>query len=341
MEQLLKRITDKKLKLDQYRPLPKETLESLEDWLRVELTYSSNAIEGNTLTRLETAEVIEKGISATLPAKSLKDQLEAINHAKALAFIQSLAQKKRSYQNIAEVDILEIHKLILAGINDEWAGRYRESEVFVKGATVNFPLPQNVPYEMDEFMQWLERTQGEHPVSVAADAHFKLVTIHPFVDGNGRTARLLMNLILTIHGYPMAVIRNEDRTAYLEAVNRGQTKYDLTAFYEIVEIAVERSLDAYFAAATGKQRVTPLIAKPNAQSATLLKIGELAEAAHETIHTLRFWTKAGLLQVAANSPGGYHLYSPSILERVRKIRELQTAKRLTLAEIREDLKRTA
>src|SRR5258708_24248214 len=129
MEQLLKRITDKKLKLDQYRPLPKETLESLEDWLRVELTYSSNAIEGNTLTRLETAEVIEKGISATLPAKPLKDQLEAINHAKALSFIQSLAQKKRTHQDVTETDILTIHKLILSGIDNEWAGKYRHSEV--------------------------------------------------------------------------------------------------------------------------------------------------------------------------------------------------------------------
>src|SRR5437762_2811767 len=94
MAALLTRLTNKKLKLDQYRPLHNETLESLEDWLKVELTYSSNAIKGNTLTRLETAEVIEKGVSATLPAKPLKDQLEAINHAKALSFIQLLAQKK-------------------------------------------------------------------------------------------------------------------------------------------------------------------------------------------------------------------------------------------------------
>src|SRR5258707_5995737 len=167
MDQNLNRLTIKKLKFDLLRPVNRQVFDSLEGWLRVELTYSSNAIEGNTLTRLETAEVIEKGISATLPAKPLKDQLEAINHAKALSFIQSLAQKKRSHQDITEADILAIHKLILAGINDEWAGRYRESEVFVKGTTVNFPFPQNVPYEMDEFMQWLEHTQGQHPVSVA------------------------------------------------------------------------------------------------------------------------------------------------------------------------------
>src|SRR5258706_14890567 len=156
MESILKRITAKKLKLDQYKPLPKETLESLEGWLSVELTYSSNAIEGNTLTRLETAEVLEKGISAVLPAKPLKDQLEAINHSKALDLVRSLSKERPTHQVITEKDILAIHKLILAGINDEWAGRYRHSETFVRGATVTFPLPQHVPYAMDEFMQWLE-----------------------------------------------------------------------------------------------------------------------------------------------------------------------------------------
>ena len=130
--------------------------DSLEEWLKVELTYSSNAIEGNTLTRLETAEVLEKGISAVLPAKPLKDQLEAINHSKALDLVRSLSKERPTHQVITEKDILAIHKLILAGINDEWAGRYRHSEIFVRGAAVTFPLPQHVPYEMDEFMQWLE-----------------------------------------------------------------------------------------------------------------------------------------------------------------------------------------
>src|SRR5947207_270541 len=108
MEALLKRITAKKLKLDQHEPLSKETLASLEEWLSVELTYSSNAIEGNTLTRLETAEVIEKGIAAAIPAKPLKDQLEAINHAKALEFVKALARTRRSHQAINEADILSI-----------------------------------------------------------------------------------------------------------------------------------------------------------------------------------------------------------------------------------------
>jgi Fic family protein len=341
METRLKRITFKKLRLDQHQPLPKDAVSQLEDWLRVELTYSSNAIEGNTLTRLETAEIIEKGVAATVGAKPLRDQLEAINHAKALDFIKSLARSKQSHQRIAEDDILAIHKIILAGIDDKWAGRYRQSEVFVKGATVIFPLPQNVPYQMDEFIQWLETQQEEHPVRVAADAHFKLVTIHPFVDGNGRTARLLMNLILLINSYPMAVIRNEDRVIYLEAVNKGQTKNDLMPFYAVVEKAVERSLNAYLAAARGKSALAPLTVGTKSESGDLFKIGELAKETGETIHTLRYWTSKGLLRVARLTPGGYQLYAPTMIGQAKKIRYLQKIRRLTLDEIRRKLERAA
>jgi Fic family protein len=341
MEPRLKRIVAKKPQLDRLRPLSKAAIQNLEDWLKVELTYSSNAIEGNTLTRLETAEILEKGVAVTLNAKPLRDQLEAINHAKALDFVKMLAGKRKTHQDIREADILAIHKLILTCINDEWAGKFRQSEFFVRGASVIFPPPQNISYEMDEFMAWLERTQGEHPVKVAADAHYKLVTIHPFVDGNGRTARLLMNLILAIHNYPMAIIRNEERSAYLEAVNHGQTKGDLTAFYALIETAVERSLDAYLAASYGKSAMKTLSARQRTAQSKTLKIGELAQATNETVHTLRFWTKQGLLEIVGQSKGGYQLYSPAMIDRAQKIRQLQTAKRLTLHEIQEELKRAS
>lgn len=129
MDDRLKKLTQKKKELDSKKPLAADVLKNLEEWLKVELTYSSNAIEGNTLTRLETAEVIERGISAVLKGKPLKDQLEAINHAKAVEFVRNLARQKKGHQFITEEDIKAIHKIILTGINDEWAGRYRESEV--------------------------------------------------------------------------------------------------------------------------------------------------------------------------------------------------------------------
>lgn len=325
-------LTRKKGELARQKPLDTAILKNLEEWLKVELTYSSNAIEGNTLTRIETAQVIEKGVSVALTGKSLQDQLEAINHAKALEYIRNLAKQKKNHQAITEEDIKEIHKIILTSINDEWAGRYRESEVFIKGVSVEFPLPQTVPHRMTEFCQWLSLQQNEHPVRVAADAHFKLVSIHPFIDGNGRTARLLMNLILIINGYPMAIIKNEDRTKYLESVNLGQTKDDLQMFYSVIEHGVERSLDAYLNATKNKPSIPVFMGKDT--NIKLLKISEFAQAARETIVTIRFWTKEGLLTAAKITDSGYVLYSPEMIEKVKKIRQWQNKERLSISEIK-------
>lgn len=334
MNDKLKTLTQKKAQLDKLRPLPKELEQSLEDWLRVEITYSSNAIEGNTLTRIETAEVLERGTAAVIKGKPLKDQLEALNHAKALAFIKTLAPTLKSHQYIKEEKIKEIHKIILTGINDEWAGRYRQTEVFIKGFNIDLPQPNKVPYMMAEFTQWLQGIQ-EHAVRVSADAHFKFVSIHPFVDGNGRTGRLLMNLILLIHGYPMAIIRNEERTQYLEALNTAQTKGNIEPFYSIVETAVERTIDAYINAAKGKPVLPTLTKIPKRE--TLLRIGDLAKETGETVYTIRFWTKEGLLTVKDYSQGGYQLYEPSMIERAKEIRRLQNEERLTIAEIKEKI----
>jgi Fic family protein len=339
MDNKIKQITEKKAELDSQKPLSPDVLANLEDWLKVELTYSSNAIEGNTLTRLETAEVIEKQGQVALKGKSLNDQLEAINHAKAVEYIRDLAKQKKGHQYITEADIQAIHTIILTGINDEWAGVYRKSEVFIKGASVEFPLPHSVHYKMQEFIQWLETQQDIHPVSVAADAHFKLVSIHPFVDGNGRTARLLMNLILIINDYPVAIIRNEDRAEYLEAVNLGQTKGDLEIYHSIIYQATERSLDAYLNATKGKPVIPILMGKGTYTK--LLKIGELAEATHETKATIRFWTNEGLLSAAAESKGGYQLYSPAMIDRAKTIRKLQKDSRLTIQEIKQELAKAA
>ena len=338
MNKNLGQLTKKKQQLDKFRPLSKDIIKNLEEWLKVELTYSSNAIEGNTLSRLETAEVIEKGVSATISGKALKDQLEAINHTKALELIKNLVEQRKGHQFVKEGDIKSIHKTILTGIDDQWAGKYRQTDVFIRGVGVEFPRPNEVSYKMKQFVEWLESQQESHPVRIAADAHFKFVSIHPFVDGNGRTARLLMNFILVLNSYPMAVVRNEDRTKYLEAVNKGQTKGDLQSFYDLMELSVERSLDAYLNAVEGKLPLGPLTKgirpSDDVLEKKLLKIGELAKATEETIHTLRYWTKQGLLEVREYTKGGYHLYSPSMINRVKKIRQLQDEERLTIIEIK-------
>ena len=332
MNDILQRITAKKQKLDAYKPLPIELVKNIEDWLKVELTYSSNAIEGNTLSRIETAEVIEKGVTAVISGKPLKDQMEAINHAKAVEFIKNLSSIRKSHQFITQQDILDIHKIILTGIDDHWAGKYRNTEVFIRGSNAEFPLPHLVPLAMSQFIEWLEGQQDIHPVQVAADAHYKFVTIHPFIDGNGRTTRLLMNLILQIHGYPMAVIRNEDRTAYLHSYEIARNEHSLEPFYTIVFTAVERSLDLYLDGLKNKQ---PALDQFGFKRKTkLLKIGELAKKTGETIHTLRYWTKEGLLTVSDHTKGGYQLYNSAAADRVKNIRTLQKEKRLSLAEIK-------
>lgn len=242
LAQQLKRIDEKKARLDAARPLPPELERNLNDWYRVELTYTSNAIEGNTLSRQETALVIEKG--TTIEGKTLREQIEAANHSKTIDFIKELILKKPSRKEIAEGDILDIHRIILTGIDDAQAGRYRSVAVRIAGAEVILPNPAKVPELMGEFMSWLHGPQ-EHRATVAADAHFKLVSIHPFVDGNGRTARLLMNLLLLQKNYPPAVIRPEDRRAYLNALEKGQTKGEMKEYSSIMFDAIERSLDNY------------------------------------------------------------------------------------------------
>src|SRR6266487_3041622 len=162
-----KRIEAKLAQLKALRKRKPKPHHSLESWFDIELTYSSNAIEGNTLTRIETAQVIEQGINVNIPGKPLKDLLEARNHQEALQYARQLAGKLKSHQFITESEILKIHHTMLKGIDDSWAGKYRQSEVFVKGSRTAFPLPEKVPFLMSEFYEWLSVTQGESPAKIA------------------------------------------------------------------------------------------------------------------------------------------------------------------------------
>ncbi len=241
MDNKLLKLQAKKQHLDSYKPLQNELIKNLEEWFRIELTYTSNAIEGNTLTRQETAMVVEEGI--TVKGKSLTEHQEAINHAKAFDYIQTLVNKKR--QELTAKDILDIHSIILNKIDDINKGRYRTVAVRLRGSETILPNPLKVPELMDEFIAWLQSDNSDHPVKIAIDAHYKLVSIHPFVDGNGRTARLLLNLLLMQAGFPSAIIRKEDRSEYINSLEKGQTKNDLVDYYDLMLEAVDRSLDIY------------------------------------------------------------------------------------------------
>lgn len=242
------KLTNKKKHLDSFRPLPDALVRNLDDWFRVELTYTSNAIEGNTLTRRETALVVEKGL--TVGGKSLTEHLEATNHAHALDWVKE--QIKRKPTALKEKDILHIHDVILKGIDDQNAGHYRSVPVRISGSAVILPNPLKVPDLMQDFAEWLSRNEGLHPVELGAEAHYRLVTIHPFVDGNGRCARLLMNMIFLMSGYPAAIIRKRDRLAYIGSLEKAQLGGSKEDYFKIIAKAVDRSLDIYLKAAAGE-----------------------------------------------------------------------------------------
>ena len=321
------KLAAKKKLLDEYEPLPDALLSNLDGWFRVELTYTSNAIEGNTLGRRETALVVEKGL--TIGGKSLLEHMEAVNHARALDWVK--VQVKRGPRSPTEEDILHIHSLIMKGIDDPNAGRYRVTPVRISGSAAVLPNPRKVPDLMNGLARGLKLATDLHPAELAAEAHYRLVTIHPFVDGNGRTARLLMNMILLMSGYPAAIIRKRDRLAYIDSLEKAQLGGSKDAYMKIVARAVDRSLDMYLKAAEGETDTGDA-------EGPLLKIGELAKLVSQRNSTIRHWTKEGLLEVAEITDAGYQLYSREMVERIRLINELKS-RRFTLGEIRERILR--
>ena len=217
-----------KKELDSKRPIPKETLKSLKESINLEWTYNSNGIEGNTLTLRETQVVLE-GI--TVGGKTITEHLEAINHEKAILYLDDLVKDK---QPITEWNIKNIHHLILKGIDNENAGRYRKENVTIKGATHIPPDFVKVPELMEKLILNYETWNKYHPIIQAALLHGELVKIHPFIDGNGRTSRLIMNLDLMNHRYNPVIIKKENRLEYYEVLDKAHITGDYTDFIKLV-----------------------------------------------------------------------------------------------------------
>src|SRR5580698_313201 len=217
MNELLAAIAAKKERLERLRPLSREALANLEHYYDIELTYTSNAIEGNTLSAVETTVVIEKGV--TIAGKPLKDHLEALDHYDAIRYVRELA---REAARLTESDMRNLHRLTMQRSSPDIAGRYADLARYVRTETGRhaFPSPAEIPALMGDLASWL-RTVPDTP-ETAFTAHRRLVDIHPFNDGNGRTARLLMNLILVRGGYPPVAVRPEDRLEYIRALQEAQ-----------------------------------------------------------------------------------------------------------------------
>lgn len=231
--------------------LSPEVLGRIRNFFRIKNIYHSNAIEGNTLNLGETQQVVQLGL--TITGKSLKDQAEAKNLSEAIAYLETLAGNPE--RPLTEGDVRQIHHLVLKSIDDENAGAYRKSDVQISGSKYRPPAAQTVGAAMAEFSAWLQQASvpgtafGSRDGFInAAVAHTWFVYIHPFIDGNGRVARLLMNVMLMRFGYPIAIITKEDRLRYYDALELSQTS-DLSAFIALVAESVHESLEEYELAA--------------------------------------------------------------------------------------------
>ena len=233
-------IAAKKATLDALRPLHGPALERLERYYDIEVTYTSNAIEGNTLGPVETTLVIEKGI--TVSGKPLKDHLEAIDHYEAMRYVRELARRATV---LTESDVRSLHALVVRRSLPEVAGRYADVNRFIRTETGRheFPSPAEVPALMGDFAAWLK----DAPIAPATafDAHRRLVGIHPFNDGNGRISRLLMNLILIRGGYPPVAIRPEDRMDYIRSLQRAQASEGTQDFDQLMHLRLDAALTEY------------------------------------------------------------------------------------------------
>ena len=229
-----------KNKLDAQRPLSPSIVKNLQEDLILRWTYHSNAIEGNTLTLLETKVVLE-GI--TVGGKALREHFEAINHRNAIYYVEDIIKKEEPF---SEWQIRNIHQLILKNIDDDNAGRYRQQNVLISGAT-NTPLDYTLLNDkMAQFIDWYN-TEADlmHPIARAAKVHADFVGIHPFIDGNGRTSRLLMNLELMKAGYPPCLITVENRLAYYEALDQWMASGQTEFFNQLVADAVLEGFRPY------------------------------------------------------------------------------------------------
>jgi Fic family protein len=249
MPAALQQLDDLKRCLDSFRPLNQGQLENLQEAYDTEYTYESNRIEGNTLTLQETYLVIAKGM--TINGKSLDEHLEARNHKEAINYIRDIVQ-----QNIPLTESLvnSIHSIILGGIRPRDAGHYRSVPVMISNAKHVPPQPYIVPKQMEDIFFWYgENADKLHPVQLAAEMHERIVTVHPWIDGNGRTSRLVMNLILLQYGYPIARIAGDDqsRYAYYNALEQAQADSNKEPFYRLVCHYVKASFFEYLAMVSG------------------------------------------------------------------------------------------
>jgi len=230
---MFEKIAQSKAKIDALRPLQGNLIQQIRDYYKIGLTYSSNALEGNSLTETETKVLLEDGL--TVGGKPIRDYYEATGHAKAYDYIYTLLQGE-----LGETQLKNLHRLFYSLIDEAKAGEYRQGKVIISGSKYPVPPPDQIDSLMNEFFHWMSTQEKQmHPVEFAAKAHKGFVFIHPFVDGNGRVARLLMNLCLLRHGYTLAIIPPVLRGEYLALLEKAHE--DDTDFVNFIAERVEET----------------------------------------------------------------------------------------------------
>jgi Fic family protein len=242
-EETFQRLLDKKEMLVKARPLPTIALQKIKEALSIEWTYNSNSIEGNSLTLRETQLVLQEGI--TIKGVSLREHFEAKNHERAIDYLYTIVNDTYTLRSI---DVLSLHSYVLRSIEEDFAGRLRNGGVRISGANFISPNANKVSDLVDELVQFVnENPLGLNDIELATVFHHKFVWIHPFFDGNGRTVRLVMNLLLMRKGFPPAIILKNDRKKYYEALNQANNgKYQKLIL--LMCQAVERTLNIYLSA---------------------------------------------------------------------------------------------
>lgn len=302
------RLEEKLSKLNKLRPLPKSAVQKLREKFQIEMTYNSNAIEGNSLTLKETFLVINEGI--TVKGKPLKDHLEAKDHQAALEYLYDLIDKNKRH-TVSEMLIKNLHQIIVHGTDKEWAGRYRNANVIIGGAKHTPPDALQVPQKMHDLISWLNSQKNKiNIIELSALLHHKLVHIHPFFDGNGRTARLAMNLLLMQASYPLVIILKNDRKKYyavLEKADSGKNE----PLLKFIAQSVERSLDIYL------KTLTPATVKQE----KFISLAEISKTAPFSAKYLNLLARQGKLE--AHKEDRNWLTSKEAIERYLKNRMRQ------------------
>jgi Fic family protein len=240
IQQKLAELDTQKNKWNSQKPLSQMQLQKMNEYFDVNYTFDSNRIEGNTLTLQETHLVVNEGI--TIGGKSMREHLEAINHYEAVTFIKDMVTGN---EDITKRSLLDIHRLVLKSIDSQSAGTYRKVGVRISGSKHIPPDALQLEELMDDFFLFYQKNKLRmHPVILAAEMHERLVSIHPFIDGNGRTARLLMNFILLKNGFTIAILKGDldSRLTYYRTLEEVQVNNNPEPFYELIISKVEESL---------------------------------------------------------------------------------------------------